>query len=506
MPWTDCAFVDWEDCRWQDWDDCIWDKFFPVHRDRKTRTVRGLPPVSLSNNKRPYLEGNPSYVEDSLRSPDKSLADAIMQTRGEDVRHMEFKQPYRYDSLPKMKYRNEPAFAHHEMMSAQNLVETPADIVAGGKEVEYEWVWVRYFDDTRWTPTTGLWFDNRWLGTLGIFAIWNVDDKNADVSLSENGLVIGRTSGINNAASIRTTVGISSGKHYWEVTITNAGSHPTQGVNDILGIGLSTASLNSYPGGDADGYGYYSHNGKKINNGSQVAYGDAYTTGDVISFALDMDNGKIWFGKNGTWQASGDPAAGTNEAYSGLSGTFYAMANPYHTDSLLTGNFGASDFAYSPPSGFAGLRYGVSIDLSVLRDWWSNLRPRKFRMKFDNATADVSVKDTDGVAIYANGTYASEDEVDLTFAGADIDNLVVTGAGDLTDIEFEIQVEKGSVPERIPRTEVPFAERKYPPDPRPIKIAKKLPRRKQLRPGRYPWFGKGVGRGGGRTGPRASRS
>jgi hypothetical protein len=87
-----------------------------------------------------------------------------------------------------------------------------------------------------------------------------------------------------------------------------------------------------------------------------TAYGASYTTGDVIGIALDMTNGKLWFAKNGTWQASGNPAAGTNACFTGITGTLRAALGAYSSTPTLTANFGASAFAYSPPSGFnAGL-------------------------------------------------------------------------------------------------------------------------------------------------------
>ena len=39
------------------------------------------------------------------------------------------------------------------------------------------------------------------------------------------------------------------------------------------------------------------------------AYGNL-TTGDIIGIAIDVDNNKLYFSKNGTWQNSGDPKSG----------------------------------------------------------------------------------------------------------------------------------------------------------------------------------------------------
>ena len=78
--------------------------------------------------------------------------------------------------------------------------------------------------------------------------------------------------------------------------------------------------------------------------------------GDVVMWALDVDNGKMWQGKNGTW-SSGDPAAGTNANFSNI-----AMINwsPYFStdnsggDQTVTANVGATPFTYSVPTGFTG--------------------------------------------------------------------------------------------------------------------------------------------------------
>jgi hypothetical protein len=40
-----------------------------------------------------------------------------------------------------------------------------------------------------------------------------------------------------------------------------------------------------------------------------VQYGVLYTNGDICS-CIDLDNNKIYFAKNGTWQHSGDPTSG----------------------------------------------------------------------------------------------------------------------------------------------------------------------------------------------------
>ena len=77
---------------------------------------------------------------------------------------------------------------------------------------------------------------------------------------------------------------------------------------------------------------------------------------------IAFGNGKLWFGKNGTWLGTGspNPATATSPAYSGLSGDFYIGYSAYGTSGVTYGynsfaNFGQRPFSYTPPSGFNAL-------------------------------------------------------------------------------------------------------------------------------------------------------
>jgi hypothetical protein len=148
-----------------------------------------------------------------------------------------------------------------------------------------------------------------------------------------------------NTAGSRTafaTMGVSSGKWYWETTIT------TGSINTYYpGLGIDT-NLNALPtdqsGGTASGYMYLS-NGQKFNNGSLTAYGSSFTTNDVIGVALDMDAGTITFYKNNTSQG---------QAFSGITGTAVPCVVGQNNAALAI-NFGQRPFAYTPPSGFVRL-------------------------------------------------------------------------------------------------------------------------------------------------------
>jgi hypothetical protein len=166
-----------------------------------------------------------------------------------------------------------------------------------------------------------------------------------------NGNLDATWSAANNYAVALGSMGVDSGKWYWETLITGNSGYW------ILGIALANVSLTNYIGGDASGYSYYSLNGTKYNDNASSSYGSSYTTNDIIGIAFDADNGKVFFAKNGTWQASGNPVAGTNAAYTGLTGRFF----PAYTEgtqvvaAAYSCNFGQRPFAYTAPSGFKAL-------------------------------------------------------------------------------------------------------------------------------------------------------
>jgi hypothetical protein len=141
--------------------------------------------------------------------------------------------------------------------------------------------------------------------------------------------------------SIFATTGVSSGKWYWEMTVTTIGNSYYPG----LGIETNTAASPDVQSGDsATGY-MYLVSGQKYNGGTLSSYGATYNNGDVIGVALDMDAGTITFYKNNTSQG---------QAFSGITGT----ARPVVVGSGSTAgtmNFGQRPFAYTAPSGFKAL-------------------------------------------------------------------------------------------------------------------------------------------------------
>ena len=155
------------------------------------------------------------------------------------------------------------------------------------------------------------------------------------------------------------TLGFTSGKFYYEATITAT----TNTVYQIFGAARSTISkadlaTNGYPGATADGWGVQLGTPSyKINNGTFTALGSnySYTTNDVIMIAVDVDAGKFWYGKNGTWIESGNPASGTNALFTNLTGTIIPMLGQNTSGNTCAVNFGQRAFSYTAPSGFKAL-------------------------------------------------------------------------------------------------------------------------------------------------------
>lgn len=135
------------------------------------------------------------------------------------------------------------------------------------------------------------------------------------------------------------TIGVLSGKWYWEQTCITAG-----GAGQIAGISNDPNQST----GQTGIAGYY-YDGSKDAGGTLSAYGAAFTTGDVVGIAFDADNGTIFFYKNGVSQG---------QAFSGLtSGPYFPVCRVTFvtTASVALMNFGQRPFANAAPSGYKAL-------------------------------------------------------------------------------------------------------------------------------------------------------
>lgn len=173
-------------------------------------------------------------------------------------------------------------------------------------------------------------------GIPTFYATWNLGDKGTNMDLNYTLL---KQAGNLGPGMIRSNIGESSGKHFWEYTI-------DQGTtNFYVGIANATASLASAPGIDANGYSF-KVTGFSVNNNVNTAYGnDCTTVGTVVGVAFDATNGTLEFFRNGV---------SMGVAFTGIpAGTYYAAAgNTNNITDGCTANFGNTPFSFSVPPGY----------------------------------------------------------------------------------------------------------------------------------------------------------
>jgi len=164
---------------------------------------------------------------------------------------------------------------------------------------------------------------------------------------------------------VHSTIAVASGKWYAEFKVVSA--------NGSM-IGISDGVSASYFGDDPNDEAYFSDGNLYTGN---TSFGDALSNNDILMVAVDLDNSKIYFGINGTWQNSGDPtsgATGTGAASITTSKTgwwHFAVGDsdgantptiecnfgnpPYANSSDAADADGYGAFEYAPPSGFFAL-------------------------------------------------------------------------------------------------------------------------------------------------------
>ncbi|MGQ9367686.1 SPRY domain-containing protein [Azospirillum sp. ST 5-10] len=156
-------------------------------------------------------------------------------------------------------------------------------------------------------------------GNASKLIAWSTTDKHAAITLANFNCSVTMTGG-GWTGGIRTT-DFLEGKVVFGLKVLGTGTYVT------IGVGTSSASIDgptAHLGTDAYGWGYRS-DGNKLHAGSVTAYGAAFTAGDWIHVGFDKITQSLWFAKNGTWQGSGDPVAGSNAAFTNVSGVVFPM-------------------------------------------------------------------------------------------------------------------------------------------------------------------------------------
>lgn len=180
-------------------------------------------------------------------------------------------------------------------------------------------------------------------------ATWNPADKTAALVLSNGNLTAAHTASGEDTQGVRGTLAHDAGKRYFEVVVDALSG---ASVWFIAGVNNAGADISFF--GTLDSWLYVS-DGSTYGDGASGSTFATFAAADVVCVAVDLDAGKVWFGKNGSWLGSGDPATGANPAFTFSGETLfpYVQFASESTGSFQgTGAFALADMAYPPPDGF----------------------------------------------------------------------------------------------------------------------------------------------------------
>jgi len=167
-----------------------------------------------------------------------------------------------------------------------------------------------------------------------------------------------------------------SGKWYFEYMIggTNDGfGFVKQGEQGSISAGDGAGGLSVAQGGGIQ------HSGWRNGGNFTVSFGSTFTAGHIHQVAIDVDNGKFFYGVQNTYYAAdagtdGNPSAGTNETstfafsttdvvllagnYSGTQYWNFGQDGTFSGQQTAQGNSdanGVGNFYYAPPTGYLAL-------------------------------------------------------------------------------------------------------------------------------------------------------
>ena len=202
------------------------------------------------------------------------------------------------------------------------------------------------------------------------FATWNpLAQTPQKGTIAEGNLEYDRAGGSDNWVTIASTIAATAGKWYYEYKIIDGGS--STGNCSLVGFLDYNTSAFQHTANDAitnaGEYAWYGASGNLYINGTDVAQVDSYTDDDIVMVAMDLDNSKAYWGKNGTWIDSGDPTSGATgtgarDIANVSSGTF-AFAVSHREGGNGQANFGNPPFSISSgnadDNGYGNFEYDV---------------------------------------------------------------------------------------------------------------------------------------------------
>ena len=200
------------------------------------------------------------------------------------------------------------------------------------------------------------------IGPLDDFR-FNESDKSSHIDLEADGMRFVVENQTDDSALARTVGFKNGGQWYFEIIL-----EQYDGSGHGYGIGLidSEHAIDQYRiGGDSSntGTGFDCNDGDVRSNGSIVNTSTtAADSGDYLQCAVNLDNGRIWFGINDTWILFGNPSSGYNPTdinYSMVGENMYPCASAnistVYGNRQLTIKTKRSEFLGTIPDGFNAL-------------------------------------------------------------------------------------------------------------------------------------------------------
>tara|TARA_R100000479_G_scaffold149239_2_gene84771 strand:- start:573 stop:3140 length:2568 start_codon:yes stop_codon:yes gene_type:complete len=267
------------------------------------------------------------------------------------------------------------------------------------------------------------------------FPTMNAVNSNTNLNLSEGAMKIIPANTSDYYRAMSTMAVPTSGKWYWEVRLFVASYLYIFGLYDVNSptnqrartvAAATTSSTNDYQVRTSNSLGIdISTEGASFSDwlSTNIA------SGDIVSFAYDADNNKMWFGLNGTFQntsGTANPATGDDPRFSSMASTQYYlganMPNPASGGAMF--NFGQDDtfagaissagntdangakFRYTPPTGYLALCNSNLPDTGFNAD--ESDQPTSFHNAIIYDGDGNSTQDVTGVGFKPDWTFIKE--------------------------------------------------------------------------------------------------
>lgn len=199
-------------------------------------------------------------------------------------------------------------------------------------------------DGTGWLSIGGLGFSTG--------QQWSTTAISGGITMSEGNLRAALSGNTTSYQTVRGANALPDGASYWEVSCL---SFPSVGSDSGL-LGIVDASFTDFVNRPLSP-GAYQTDGTLRKTSGSTAFGASWGGGDTMMFAFKRpagSSGSLWIGKNGVWQGSGDPVAGTNAAITAISQQVFPMASA-NLAPVYRARFSPLEFVYTMPSGFSPL-------------------------------------------------------------------------------------------------------------------------------------------------------